>query len=78
MEPDNTNFWILVFSLLAIYLICQRQFWLWLFLIGALASVFACIASIIHFHILGAIGFFFLAWILLQGTGKIAGDYEND
>jgi len=72
MEPDNTNFWILMFSLLAIYLICQRRFWLWLFFIGALASVFACLASIISFNILGALGFFFLTFILWEGVGKIA------
>jgi hypothetical protein len=38
-------------------------FWIFAFGIGALASVFAMLASIIHFQILGALGFFILAII---------------
>jgi len=36
-----------------------------LLLIGALSSAFATLASIIHFQILGALGFFFLTLILV-------------
>ena len=32
--------------------------------VGALASAFSCLASIIHFQILWALGYFFLALVL--------------
>lgn len=55
----------------AIYLVCQRWFWAMTLGLSALASVFAVLASIIHFQILAAVGFALLAWILsiaLAGT----------
>jgi hypothetical protein len=46
----------------------QHQFGL-----GALASLFATLASIIHFQIFGAVGFFVLA-IILGGIAAAVGD----
>ena len=76
MEGDNLGLWLI--CILGLYLICQRWFWFLVFGVSTLASGFACIASIIHFHILGALGFFFLGWVLLEGTGKIIGDSSNE
>ena len=42
----------------------QRWFWVLVFGLGGLASCFSMLASIIHFQILGAIGFFILMVIL--------------
>lgn len=47
----------------ALLLVTQRWFWLILGFVGALASFFAMAASVIHFQILGAVGFFFLMCI---------------
>ncbi len=56
---------VLIFiGILAILLIFQRWFWILVFGLGGLASCFAMLASIIHFQILGAIGFFILMVIL--------------
>lgn len=44
----------------AIWLLTQRWLWVLLGSVGALASFFAMAASVIHFQILGAVGFFFL------------------
>lgn len=49
--------------LIALLLITQRWFWLVAFSFGALASLFAMVASVIHFHIFAAVGFFVLASI---------------
>jgi hypothetical protein len=47
-------------AIAALWLMGQRWFWTLLFFVGALASFFAMVASVIHFQILGAVGFFFL------------------
>ncbi len=61
--------WVLiVLALIALFLITQRWFWLLVFFFAGLASLFAMIASIFHFQILGAIGFFVLmtiCWVIL-------------
>jgi len=57
------NFILVILGLGALWLATQRWFWALLFFVGALASFFAMAASIIHFQILGAVGFFFLMWI---------------
>jgi hypothetical protein len=44
-------------------LITQRWFWMLVFGIGGLAAAFSTLASIFHFQILWALGFFFLAII---------------
>jgi hypothetical protein len=62
MDPVEAGGWLLliVAAAFAIYLMTRLWFWLWLFFLGALASAFATLASIIHFQILGAVGFFIL------------------
>jgi hypothetical protein len=53
--------------IVGLFLITQRWFWLLVFGIGGLASAFATLASIFHFQILGALGFFFLmriCWVI--------------
>lgn len=55
-------------GLLALWLLTQRWFWLLTFFTGGLASCFAMLASIIHFQIFGAVGFFFLmmiCWLIM-------------
>ena len=55
----------LIFGLvvLAIVLLTQRWFWLLVFGISGLAAAFSTLASIFHFQILGALGYFFLTVI---------------
>ncbi len=50
-------------ALIALWLITQRWFWVVVLSFGALASFFAMAASVIHFQILAAVGFFVLACI---------------
>jgi len=54
-------------------LITQRWFWALAFLLGALASCFAMIASVIHFQILGAMGFFVLMLFLFSCMAAVSG-----
>lgn len=49
---------LIVIFILFFYLIFQRWFWALVFFFCGLGSLFAMIASIIHFQILGALGFF--------------------
>ena len=58
----------LVLGLALIYLMTKRWFWLAAFGLGALASAFSCLASIIHFQIFGAVLFFLLAAGLAWAT----------
>jgi hypothetical protein len=51
------------FIIVALMLITQRWFWMLVFGIGGLAAAFSTLASIFHFQILWALGFFFLAII---------------
>ena len=57
--------WLLIWPL------TQRWFWIITLGLSALASAFACIASIIHFQILGAVGFFVLAFVLFEITSDM-------
>jgi len=52
----------------ALALMTRRWFWILLFLLGAVTSFFAMVASVIQFQILGAIGFF----VLMSIAGMIA------
>ena len=45
-------------AILTIWLMTKRWFWFMALLVGGLASGFACLASIIHFQIAAALGFF--------------------
>lgn len=70
------NVLIFGFVVLAIVLITQRWFWLLVFGISGLAAAFSTLASIFHFQILGALGFFFLAIICWGITASIADGYR--
>lgn len=71
MDTANNGI-ILILGLLGIALLFQRWFWTLVFGIGTLASAFSCLASIFHFQILGALGFFFLAFFLFALTVAVA------
>jgi len=62
----------IILAILAVFLITQRWFWLFIFGLGYIASVFATLASIFHFQILSAIGFLFLTGICFLITMLIA------
>ena len=68
----NMEIALLIIGILALVLITQRWFWLLVFGFGGLASLFAMIASIFHFQILGAIGFFVLTCICGGILGAIS------
>ena len=63
---------ILVCLLVGLYLLSRRWVWVLAFGIGGLASAFSTLASIFHFQILGALGFFFLMVICWFITAIIA------
>lgn len=48
------------FGVLCLWLMTKRWFWVLLFSLGTLACFFSVVASVIHFQILGAMGYFFL------------------
>lgn len=50
----------IVLGLAALWLLAQSWFWIVALFLAGLASCFAMLASIIHFEIIGAIGFFLL------------------
>jgi hypothetical protein len=70
------DLWLIFAGLICLVLITQRWFWLLVFGISGLASFFALLASIIHFQILGALGFCFLMWICWMVTAVIAEGYN--
>jgi hypothetical protein len=56
-----------------VYLATRRWFWFVAFAFGSLASFFAMCASVIHFQILGAVGFFilmFVCWSMALGVAE--------
>jgi hypothetical protein len=57
------NLFIFALVIGAIYLVTQRWFWVITSGLCAVASFFAMCASVIHFQILGAMGFFILTAI---------------
>lgn len=63
------------FVVLTIVLVTQRWFWLLAFGISGLAAAFSTLASIFHFQIFGALGFFFLVIICWGITASIADGY---
>lgn len=58
---DTTLGIIILVGAVAVYLATHKWFWVIAFGVGCLASVFAMIASVIHFQILWALGFAVLA-----------------
>lgn len=72
----TTSTILLIIGIIGIYLMTHKWFWLLAFGISALASAFATLASIIHFQILGALGFFFLACICGFVASLIASSYD--
>ena len=62
----------IIVGIIMLFLVTQRWFWLLAFGLSALASCFAMIASVIHFQILAAVGFFVLMFILGGITSGIA------
>lgn len=63
---------LIITGILILLLMLQRWFWVLVFGLGGLASCFSMLASIIHFQILGAIGFFVLMMILWGIASAIA------
>ncbi len=68
---------LIVAGIFFLFLLMQRWFWILVFGISGLASAFATLASIFHFEILGAIGYFFLMAILWILTAVIAIPYNK-
>jgi len=66
------NLAILIVCLIGLYLITRRWVWLVGFWIGGLAAAFSTLASIFHFQILAALGFFFLMFICWGIAGAIS------
>jgi hypothetical protein len=71
-SSDKVFLTIIGFALL--YLCFKRWFWVCVFGLACLASIFSILASIIHFQILAAIGFTFLAVVTALILEKIV-DY---
>lgn len=63
---------IVLICLLGLFLITQRWIWVLGFGIGGLAAAFSTLASIFHFQILGALGFFLLTIICWFSAVAIA------
>lgn len=63
-QTDSESAVVVLMAVAVVILLRQRWLWVLVFGIGALASAFACMASIFRFQILGALGFFFLVWIM--------------
>lgn len=66
---------LIVLGVIALALMTRRWFWVLLFGLCTLASGFTVIASVIHFQILGAVGFTVLTLILQTITVKIIDGY---
>ena len=62
----------IILVLLAIFLLTRRWFWQAVFFFAGLAAFFSMLASIVHFQILAAIGFFILWWLLWAMLGAIS------
>ena len=66
------NVMLTVACVVTIYLVTLRGFWTIGFCLGALWSMFSMLASIFHFQILAAIGFFVLGVFLWGVAAKLA------
>ena len=65
-------FFVTIICFLGLFLLTKRWVWVFGFGIGGLAAAFSTLASIFHFQILGALGFFFLTIICWFITVAIA------
>lgn len=72
---ESYQIWMLVAGVILLWLVCQRWFWLLILGLGALASAFSVLTSIIHFQIFSAIGFFILTCALYFMLQKINRGY---
>ncbi|MEO6319201.1 MAG: hypothetical protein ABIR56_00940 [Polaromonas sp.] len=72
---DGETVVLVALGIAALLLMTQRWFWLLVFGFSGLASLFAMLASIIHFQILGALGFFMLMSISWSIAGAVASRY---
>lgn len=67
---------LIVIGLICLVLMFQR--WLWLIVFGVgIASGFTLLASMIHFQILGVLGYFFLMFVCWKITRAIAEGYPS-
>ena len=66
-----------VLVIAAIWLLTQSWFWIIALFLAGLASCFAMLASIIHFEILGAVGFFLLM-ALFWGVPILIAAHKED
>jgi len=64
---------IIIGLVVVFFLITQRWFWKLVFGLSTLASFFAMCASVIHFKIIGAVGFFILTAILAGILSELSG-----
>lgn len=71
-DSELFSFWAITLIVVVAIVIFLNHFRLWwlIFAIAGLASTFALIASVIHFQILGALGFTFLAGVCWWLTDK--------
>ena len=63
---------LFVVGAVAIWLLTKRWVWQIAIGLGAAASFFAMCASVIHFQILGAVGFLVLTWALSAAFALIS------
>ena len=76
MDKLNDQIIIVFVGIGVLWLMTKRWFWIALFFLGAVASLFAIVASLIRFEILSAIGFSFLmliCWVIglaVASSGK--------
>lgn len=72
MEQSTIDIIVIVLGFIFLFLLFQRWFWVLVFFFSGLASGFAMLASIFHFQILGALGFFVLMAICFSIFRAIA------
>lgn len=71
MEPQQAILIVMAVLFLSglLYLATRRWFWIIALWLLSVAAAFSCIASIIHFQILWAVGYFVLS-IILSGLAR--------
>tara|TARA_R110000822_G_scaffold62916_9_gene154865 strand:+ start:1967 stop:2194 length:228 start_codon:yes stop_codon:yes gene_type:complete len=72
----ENDWWLLLVLVVALLLMTQRWFWAIALFLGMLAAFFTCIASIIHFQIVAAVGFCVLG-IIFMGLLAVVVDGGN-